>query len=52
MIIGTCEAACELLKKVNAVVDECVFLVELSDLKFLWKDKIQTKTKSFIELSD
>jgi len=47
---GTCQAACDLLKKIDAVVEECVFLVEFTDLGFLWKDKIKAKTKSFIAI--
>ena len=47
---GTISAAVELLKKVDADVREAVFLVEFTDLHFLWKNKCDVATKSFIKM--
>jgi adenine phosphoribosyltransferase len=45
---GTCAAAVELLKKVEADIVEALFLVEFTDLP--WKNKVHIKTKSFIAI--
>ena len=44
---GSCEAAIQLVNKLNAEVVECVMLVELAFLDY--KKKVKAKTTSFIK---